>query len=138
MHNIEIGLIEIKSRSIEAESAYIKTKSMVLEAEIRSAFKINIARIEGEVSAIERTAENINIDISAIENNIKFILEKTILNEWKMKALKNRIGVIGRIIKRSTVNVLTVYGKIKKIKTKVTTASPKQPFIKHHQFSVTR
>lgn len=138
LHNTELALIEIKSRSIEAKALLIKTKIRVLEAEINSAFKINITGIEQDINRIEKTAKDIIIEISSIENKIKFILETTMLKDWKMKALENRIGVIERGIKRSTANVLIVNAKIKNISKKVATASPQQPFIKHYRFSVTR
>lgn len=134
----KIGIIEIKSRAIDKNASLLKNEAKELALKIDSAFKINLASVEDEINDIERRAGLIKIGICAIKNEIKPISEIIIPNEWKSKALKKRIAIIEKAIKRSVANVLVVDGKTKAIEKKVATASPHSPFIKHHQFSVTR
>lgn len=138
MYNTLVEGVEKRSRAVEKRTIFLKRAVKAFALEINTSFKINVENVTDEIHDIERRNGIIKVELDSIHRELRPVAKVVLNAEGKMKTLKLRIGLIEKALKRITANVLLTDGKIKTIKSKVATASTKQPYIKHHKFSVTK
>lgn len=138
MYNTLVESLEKRSRTIEKRTIFLKRAVKAFALEINTSFKINVENVTDEIHDIERRSGIIKVEMEPLCRELRPVAKAVLNADRKMKTLKLRIGFIEKALKRITANVLLTDGKIKTIKSKVATASTKQPYIKHHKFSVTK
>lgn len=124
--------------SIWSKSDTIDKEIKTIEVEVKSTVRVEIVSLEQRMNAIEAKIKIIWSEVKNVEEDICNTAVKALSLDKNVKTVKKYIKHFEKRIKVIVTKTMGVEKRIVTVRDKLATASPERPYIKHHQFRVTR